>query len=149
MSIRRLFWLGAAVLFSIAALVAIVAVLGGSFGTTQEHILEMCGIAFVCGAATLAGLGCIDRGVISTVGWLTVVLGVATFVVWTGAVWQRRRRRRLLEGRGHSRCLDARGARRHDPPTVRVLAAAARHRRTRDVGGRCDRGGGVDRDDPR
>ena len=88
MSIRRLFWLGAAVLFSIAALVAIVAVLGGSFGTTQEHILEMCGIAFVCGAATLAGLGCIDRGVIPTVGWLTVVLGVATFVVWTGAVWQ-------------------------------------------------------------
>jgi hypothetical protein len=88
MSIRRLFWLGAAVLFSIAALVAIVAVLGGSFGTTQEHILETCGIAFVCGAATLAGLGCIDRGVIPTVGWLTVVLGVATFVVWTGAVWQ-------------------------------------------------------------
>ena len=88
MSIRRLFWLGAAVLFSIAALVAIAAVLGGSFGTTQEHILEMCGIAFVCGAATLAGLACIDRGVIPTVGWLTVVLGVATFVVWTGAVWQ-------------------------------------------------------------
>ena len=88
MSIRRLFWLGAAVLFSVAALVAIAAVLGGSFGTTQEHILEMCGIAFVCGAATLAGLGCIDRGVILPVGWLTVVLGVATFAVWTGAVWQ-------------------------------------------------------------
>jgi hypothetical protein len=87
-SIRRLFWLGAAVLFSIAALVAIAAVLGGSFGATQEHILEMCGIAFVCGAATLAGLGCIDRGVILPVGWLTVVLGVATFAVWTGAVWQ-------------------------------------------------------------
>ena len=72
MSIRRLFWLGAAVLFSVAALVAIAAVLGGSFGTTQENILEMCGIAFVCGAATLAGLACIDRGVIPTVGWLSV-----------------------------------------------------------------------------
>jgi hypothetical protein len=48
----------------------------------------MCGIGFVCGAATLAGLACIDRGVITAVGWLTVVLGIATFVVWTGGVWQ-------------------------------------------------------------
>src|SRR4029077_15229439 len=71
MRIRRLFWLGAAILFAVAALVAIAAVLGGSFGTTQEHILEMCGIAFVCGAATLAGLGCIERGVIPAVGWVT------------------------------------------------------------------------------
>jgi hypothetical protein len=49
-SIRRLFWLEAAVLFSIAALVAIAAVLSGSFGTTQEHVLETCSIAFVYGA---------------------------------------------------------------------------------------------------
>jgi hypothetical protein len=88
MSIRRLFWLGAAILFSVAALVAIAAVLGGSFGTTQERILELCGIAFVCGATTLAGLACIDRGILQGVGWTTVVLGVATFVVSTGGVWQ-------------------------------------------------------------
>ena len=87
MSIRRLFWLGAAVLFSLAALVAIAAVLGGSFGTTQEHVLETCGIAFVCGAATLAGLACIDRGVIPPVGWVTAALGIATFAVWTGGTW--------------------------------------------------------------
>jgi hypothetical protein len=87
-SIRRLFWLGAAILFSIAALMAIAAVLGGSFGTTEEHVLEMCAIAFVCGAAALAGLGCIDRGVIVPVGWLTVALSVATFAVWTGGIWQ-------------------------------------------------------------
>jgi hypothetical protein len=87
-SIRRLFWLGAAVLFSVAALVAIAAVLGGSFGTTQEHILETCCIAFVCGGATLAGLACVDRGVIQPVGWVTVGLGVATFATWTAAVWK-------------------------------------------------------------
>jgi hypothetical protein len=86
-SIRRLFWLGAAVLFSVAALVAIAAVLGGSFGTTQEHILETCGIAFACGAATLAGLACVDRGVIVPVGWVAVGLGVSTFVTWTAGVW--------------------------------------------------------------
>ena len=88
MSIRRLFWLGAAVLFSVAALVAIAAVLGGSFGDTQARILVTCGIAFVCGGAALAGLACIDRGVIQPVGWVTVVLGAASFAVWTGAAWK-------------------------------------------------------------
>jgi hypothetical protein len=87
MSFRRLFWLGAAVLFSVAALVAIAAVLSGSFGTTQEHILETCCIAFVCGGAMLAGLACVDRGVIRPVGWTTVVLAAGTFATWTAGVW--------------------------------------------------------------
>ncbi|MFL5942253.1 MAG: hypothetical protein ACJ75L_03170 [Gaiellaceae bacterium] len=88
MSIRRLFWLGAAVLFSIAALVAIAAVLGGDFGDTQARILATCGIAFVCGGATLAGFACLDRGVIRPAARVTAVLGLAAFAVWTGAAWQ-------------------------------------------------------------
>jgi hypothetical protein len=87
MSIRRLFWLGAAILFSVAALVAIGAVLGGGFGETQGRILETCGIAFVCGAASLAGLACIDRGVIRPLGWTTIGFGTAAFAVWTGLAW--------------------------------------------------------------
>jgi hypothetical protein len=87
-SIRRLFWLGAAILFSIAALVAIAAVLGGDFGDTQARILATCGIAFVCGATALAGFACLDRGVIRPTAWVAIVLGVAAFAVWTGAAWQ-------------------------------------------------------------
>jgi hypothetical protein len=87
MSIRRLFWLGAAVLFSVAALVAIGAVLGAGFGDTQARILETCGIAFVCGAAALAGYACLDRGVIQPVGWAAAALGIASFVVWAGGTW--------------------------------------------------------------
>jgi hypothetical protein len=87
MSIRRLFWLGAAILFSVAALVAIAAVLGGDFGDTQARILATCGIAFVGGATALAGLACLDRGVIAPIGWAAVVLGVASFAVWAGADW--------------------------------------------------------------
>lgn len=87
MSLRRLFWLGAAVLFSIGALVAIAAVLGGSFGDTQARILETCGIAFVCGAAALTGLACLDRGVIRPAAWAAISLGVASFLAWTGGVW--------------------------------------------------------------
>lgn len=88
MSIRRLFWLGAAILFSIAALVAIAAVLGGSFGDTQGRILATCGIAFVSGAAALAGFACIDRGVIRPVAWIAIALGLGSFALWTGAAWQ-------------------------------------------------------------
>lgn len=87
MSVRRLFWLGAAVLFSIAALVAMAAVLGGSFGDTQARTFETCGIAFVCGAAALTGPACHDRGVIRPVAWAAIALGVASFLAWTGGVW--------------------------------------------------------------
>jgi ABC-type lipoprotein release transport system permease subunit len=38
-SIGRLFWLGAAICLSVAALIAIAGVLGGSFGDTQGRIL--------------------------------------------------------------------------------------------------------------
>jgi hypothetical protein len=87
-SIRRLFWLGAAVLFSIAALVAIAAVLGGGLGQTQDNILATCAIAFVTGATALAGFACLDCGVIRLVAWLAIALGLATFATWTSVVWQ-------------------------------------------------------------
>ena len=87
MSIRRLFWLGAAVLFSIAALIAIVAVLGGHFGETEDRILATCGLAFVCGSVTLAGVACLDREIVRPAAWAAIVLGVAAFALWTGGVW--------------------------------------------------------------
>jgi hypothetical protein len=88
MSIRRLFWLGAAVLFSIAALVAIAAVLSGSFGNTELKVLETCGIAFVCCGTALAGFACLDRGVIPLLGWITIAIGVTSFAVWTFGAWR-------------------------------------------------------------
>jgi hypothetical protein len=88
MSIRRLFWLGAAVLSSVAALVAIAAVLGGDFGETQGRVLATCGIAFVCGATTLAGFACLDRAVIRPIAWIAISLGIGSFALWTGAAWQ-------------------------------------------------------------
>jgi hypothetical protein len=51
--IGRLFWLGAAVLLCIAALVAIVAVLTGEFGETQRRILGTVGLLFACGSTVL------------------------------------------------------------------------------------------------
>ena len=87
MSIRRLFWLGAAILFSIAALIAIVAVVSGSFGQTEGRILATCGLAFVCGSVALAGVACLDRGIVRPAAWAAIALGVAAFAVWTVGVW--------------------------------------------------------------
>lgn len=87
MSIRRLFWLGAAILFSIAALVAIIAVVGAGFGDTEGRILATCGLAFVCGSVTLAGVACRDRGTVLPAAWAAIALGVVAFATWTGGVW--------------------------------------------------------------
>lgn len=87
MSIRRLFWLGAAVLFSIAALIAIVAVVGGHFGSTEGRILATCGLAFVCGSVMLAGVACLDRRIIQPAAWAAIVLGVAAFAIWAAGIW--------------------------------------------------------------
>lgn len=87
MSIRRLFWLGAAILFSIAALIAIVAVAGGHFGETEGRILATCGLAFVCGSVMLAGVACLDREIVRPAAWAAIVLGVAAFGLWAVGIW--------------------------------------------------------------
>ena len=87
MNTRRLFWLGAAILFSIAALIAIVAVVGGHFGGTEWRILATCGLAFVCGSVTLAGVACLDRELVQPAGWAAIVLGLGAFAIWTGGIW--------------------------------------------------------------
>jgi hypothetical protein len=86
-SIRRLFWLGAAVLFSIAALIAIIAVVGGGFGDTEGRILATCGLAFVCGSVTLAGVACLDRDIVRPAALAAIALGVAAFTIWAGGLW--------------------------------------------------------------
>jgi hypothetical protein len=86
-SIRRLFWLGAAILFSVAALVAIAAVVRGHFGETTNLILLTCGLAFVCGSVALSGLACIDRGVVRVAAWAAVASGLTMFVVMDAIVW--------------------------------------------------------------
>src|SRR5262245_38598979 len=87
MRLRRLFWLGAAVLFSVAALVGIAAVLRGHFDTTQWRVMATCAIAFITGSTALAGLACIERGVLRPAGVGGIVLGRASFAVWTAGVW--------------------------------------------------------------
>src|SRR5207302_10479555 len=86
-SLRRLFWLGAAILFSIAALVAIAAVAVGHFGETEARILGTCGLAFICGSVALAGVACLDREIVRPAAWAAIVFGIAAFAIGTAGVW--------------------------------------------------------------
>ena len=87
MRLRRLFWIGAAGLLGLAALISIVALLRGEFTETDGKILGTLGFAFLGGSASLAGLALLDRRELVPLGWAAVLGGVAGFAVLTWQVW--------------------------------------------------------------
>jgi hypothetical protein len=86
-SLRRIFLLGAAALASVAALVAIAAVLNGDFGETEGKIFATLAATFVAGSLATAGLALLARGVLRPLGLLGVVLAVGGYVVWAEQIW--------------------------------------------------------------
>src|SRR6185436_4578478 len=60
MPLRRIFLLGAATIVSVAALVAIGAILNGDFGDTEGKIFATLATAFVAGSAAVAGIACLE-----------------------------------------------------------------------------------------
>jgi hypothetical protein len=87
MTLRRLFWIGAAGLLGLAALISIAALLRGDFTETDGRILATLGVAFLGGSASLAGLALLDRDDLVPLGWTAVVGGGAAFVVLTWQIW--------------------------------------------------------------
>lgn len=87
MQLRRLFWIGAAGLLGLAALISIVALLRGEFTDTDGRILGTLGAAFLAGSASLAGLALIDRRDLVPLGWAVALAGLVTFGVLTWQVW--------------------------------------------------------------
>ena len=88
MSLRRIFLLGAATLASVAALVAIAAIVNGDFGDTEGKIFATLATAFVAGSTAIAGIACLERSVSRPFGWLGIVLAVGGFLLWTDQIWQ-------------------------------------------------------------
>jgi hypothetical protein len=84
---RRLFWLGAAALLGIAALVSIVALARGEFTDTDGRILGSLALTLGAGAVCLSGLALVDRGDFVPLGWLAVLVGVAGFAVVAREIW--------------------------------------------------------------
>jgi hypothetical protein len=87
-SLRRIFLLGAATLVSVAALVAIAAIVNGDFGDTEGKIFGTLATAFVAGSTAIAGIACLERSVSRPFGWLGIVLAAGGFLLWTDQIWQ-------------------------------------------------------------
>ena len=87
MPLRRAFLLGAATIVSVAALVAVVTVLSGSFGDTEGKIFSTLATTFVAGSMLFAGLACLGRGFSPVIGWTGVALAVVGFFLWSAQIW--------------------------------------------------------------
>ena len=84
---RRLFWIGAAALLGVAALISIVALGRGEFTDTDWQILGTLAIALGAGSACLAGLALIDRREVVWLGWAAVATGIGAFGVIVHQIW--------------------------------------------------------------
>jgi peptidoglycan/LPS O-acetylase OafA/YrhL len=84
---RRLFWIGAAALLGVAALISIVALLRGEFTETDWKILGTLGCALLAGSSALAGLALIDRRDLVPLGWAVVAIACVSFAVLSWQIW--------------------------------------------------------------
>src|SRR5436190_22576042 len=87
MQLRRIFLLDAVTLVSVAALVAISAILSGEFGDTEGKIFATLAAAFVAGSTAIAGVACLERGVSRLFGVAGVVLSTFGFILWAEQIW--------------------------------------------------------------
>jgi hypothetical protein len=85
--LRRVFLLGTVALASLAALVAIVTVLNGSFGKTEGKIFATIAATFVAGSSVIAGVALIERGAARPLGWAGLLLATGGFLLWTEQIW--------------------------------------------------------------
>jgi len=85
--LRRFFWIGAASILVVAALIAIAAILRGDFSETDGKILGTLGILLLCGALSIAGLALVERGLLPVLGWASVGTAAVGFAILVAALW--------------------------------------------------------------
>ena len=85
--LRRIFWIGAAAILVLAALVAITAVVRGDFSETDGKILGTLGSLLLCGALAVSGLSLVERSLLPALGWVSVATATVGFVLIISAIW--------------------------------------------------------------
>jgi len=84
---RRVFWIGAAALLGVAALVSIVSLLRGDLTPTDGNILFSLAAGFLAGSAALAGLALIERRDVVPLGWFVVATSAVGFAILAWQIW--------------------------------------------------------------
>ena len=85
--LARLFWIGAAALLCVAALVALFALLRGSFSDTDGRILLTLGVLFLAGSTGIAGYALVERGTARRLGWAAVATAPLWFALLAAGIW--------------------------------------------------------------
>jgi hypothetical protein len=85
--LRRVALTGAAVIVIAAALVALIAVLRGSFSDTDGRILATLGATLLAGGVAAVGAALLDRGDAPTLSRITFTLAPIGFVLLAFAIW--------------------------------------------------------------
>jgi hypothetical protein len=83
----RVFWIGAAAILIVAALIAVIAILRGELGETELKILGTLLALLVAGATAISGLALLERGAAILLGRAAVVVAVVGFAVIAAAIW--------------------------------------------------------------
>ena len=87
MSLARTFWIGAAGVLILAALVAMTAIVRGEFGDTDAKVLGTLFALLLAGATAISGLALVERPTLAWLGWLTVTVAGLAFLTVALAVW--------------------------------------------------------------
>ena len=85
--LRRIFWIGAAAILVVAALVALGAVLRGTFSDGDARILLTLGSVLFTGGAALSGLALLDQGRARPLGWAVVAVAPVCLVLMIWPLW--------------------------------------------------------------
>ena len=85
--LRRVFWIGAAAILVVGALVALFAVVRGEFSDTDGRILVTLGALLYTGGAALAGLALVDRGPARQLGWTVATLAPFELALLAYWIW--------------------------------------------------------------
>jgi hypothetical protein len=83
----RVFWIGAAAILIVAALIAVVAILRGDISETEWKILGTLGTLLVTGATAIAGLALVERRSATLLGWAAIAAGAVGFAIVTASIW--------------------------------------------------------------
>jgi drug/metabolite transporter (DMT)-like permease len=82
----RVFWIGAAAILIVAALVAVAAILHNDFGETDAKILGTLSL-LLAGSVAISGYALVERRDLVPLGWSAVVSGAFCFMVIGTAIW--------------------------------------------------------------
>jgi hypothetical protein len=83
----RIFWISAAGIVVLAALVGLATIVGGSFSDTDARILLTLAALLYAGGAGLAGLALADRGPARLLGLLVAIASPIGLVLMLWAIW--------------------------------------------------------------